>query len=547
MKKAVALILSASMLLGLAACSESEETKKKKKKRTKKTATTEITEIETETEVPSDSDTIPTDTDPTDTLPTDTDPIGLPADITIKNDLSQLLVERDPKVRMYGAIDPTQDIDYGEVVASEYLYLDELLLLDQDGDAEKNYQKALTALYAPHDDLERKFDDYLKRFYDKQKNGQSLPNEVLMSPTTIFRCDTQIMSIAMTNVTLVDGSAGDARVECHNFRASDGSRIENSDVIKNPDALKQYLEDMYPEDGFVTDGIIESIGSAEPNMVLSYDGVIFPEHSLKVPYTDVPEAFDESYFFSTPDVYSLYLDTYDRLVWDFDGDGDIEKLDCDIELKDYLVSSIKIELDGNTYEFTGNEIPTLGYTTGFKGYLSNAVSFTDHGTYLFLTLEKDFLTDAIFVFRITSNGIEYINELQDTNLLEIYDPTHMMVEKNDYVLNLSSMFGTYSLLDDGSLSEYSVMQMMFSGPYVTKQDLKVNKVYEDSIGGEIWLKAGTPVGFWMYDPYQGSLLMKVLTPYEEKCFLVYAQIDEDEGTINGKPLTEVFAGFRYDY
>ena len=109
------------------------------------------------------------------------------------------------------------------------------------------------------------------------------------------------------------------------------------------------------------------------------------------------------------------------------------------------------------------------------------------------------------------------------------------------------MFGTYTLLDDGSLSEHSVMQMMFSGPYVTKQDLKVNKVYEDSIGGEIWLKAGTPVGFWMYDPYQGSLLMKVLTPYEEKCFLVYAQIDEDEGTINGKPLTEVFAGFRYDY
>lgn len=539
MKKVLALILSASMLLGLAACSKSEETTRKKKKKTKKTATTKITEIETETEteVPSDSE-----TDPTDTLPTDTDPIDLPGNITITNDLAQLLVDRDFNVRMYGAIDPTQDSDYGEVVASEYLYLEKLIFIDQDGDAEKNYLNALAGLYTLHDNLERKYDDYLNRFCDKQKNGQTLPTEVLISDTTIYRCDTEIMSIAMTNVTLTDGSAGGVFVECHNFRASDGSRIENSDVIKDPDALKQYLEDIYPEDGFV-----DSIGSAEANMALTYDGVIFPKQSLKVPYTDVPEAFDESYFFRTPDVYSLYLDTYDELVWDFDGDGDIEKLDCDIELKDYLVSSIHIELDGNTYEFTGNEIPSLGYTTGFKGHLSDAVSFTDHGTYLFLTLEKGFLTDAIFVFRITSDGIECINELQDTNLLEIYDPTHMMVEKNDYVLNCSSMFGTYSLLDDGSLSEYSVMQMMFSGPYVTKQDLKVNKVYEGSPAGEIWLKAGTPVGFWEYDPYQGSLLMKVLTPEEDKSFLVYAEINEDEGTINGKPLTEVFAGFRYDY
>ena len=350
MKKVLALILSASMLLGLAACSKSEETTKKKKKKTKKTTKTEITEIETETEVPSDSD-----TDPTDTAPTDTDPIDLPSNITIKNDLSQLLVDRDYKCRMYGAIDPTQDSEYGEVVASEYLYLEELFFIDhfidQDGDADKNYLNALEGLYTLHDNFERKYDDYLNRFCDKQKNGQTLPTEVFISDTTIYRCDTEIMSIAMTNVTLVDGSVGDARVECHNFRASDGSRIENSDVIKNPDALKQYLEDMYPEDSFVMDYIIESIGSAEPDMVLTYDGVIFPEHSLKVPYTDVPEAFDESYFFSTPDVYSLYLDTYDRLVWDFDGDGDIEKLDCDIELKDYLVSSINIELDGNTYRW----------------------------------------------------------------------------------------------------------------------------------------------------------------------------------------------------
>ena len=549
MKKLVALLLSASMLIGLSACSNSDSSKKKNRSKFTMAETSEVISTETDLTIPSISDTDPTDTVPTDTEPSDTDPTvpGMP----VSHDLSQILVDHNPEVRMYGAIDPTQESEFGEMVGSEFLYLDELVFVDQDDQAVLNYQKALSDIYdAQHDPLARKYEDYLNRFCQYQEEGQTLPNEVFISSSNIFRCDTEILSVAMNNKTLTqENYGGNFDIECHNFRASDGSRIEISDVIKNPDALLNYLENMYPEDDDICENVASRIGHSDPIMALTYDGVIFPEYWVKVPVTEVPDAFDMKYFFNTPDVYSLYLDNFHRLDWDFDGDGDFEVLECSLQQKDYVVSELDITLDGQTYGFTTNEIPSLGYAKDFRNELSHMVSFTETGKYILLTLAKDFLTDVIYVFRIGPDGIEYLNEILDTRPLDVYDPTHMYVVKSNYVLNRSTLYGTYTLNEDGSLSEYTIMQMMCAGPFVLKQDLVVKELDEASwsVGDEITLKKDTPVSFYSYDPYQHTLLMEVLHPDDSDNFIVYAKIDEDNRTISDLPLKEVFAGFRHDY
>ena len=121
--------------------------------------------------------------------------------------------------------------------------------------------------------------------------------------------------------------------------------------------------------------------------------------------------------------------------------------------------------------------------------------------------------------------------------------------KSNYVLNRSTLYGTYTLNEDGSLSEYTIMQMMCAGPFVLKQDLVVKELDEASwsVGDEITLKKDTPVSFYSYDPYQHTLLMEVLHPDDSDNFIVYAKIDEDDRTISDLPLKEVFAGFRHDY
>ena len=68
MKKLVALLLSASMLIGLSACSNSDSSKKKNRSKFTMAETSEVISTETDLTIPSISD-----TDPTDTIPTDED------------------------------------------------------------------------------------------------------------------------------------------------------------------------------------------------------------------------------------------------------------------------------------------------------------------------------------------------------------------------------------------------------------------------------------------------------------------------------------------
>ncbi|MBO4474635.1 MAG: hypothetical protein J5750_06980, partial [Clostridiales bacterium] len=119
MKKLIAVLLTAAMLLGCVACTSEETTKKKKK--TKKT--TEKTE---ETVDPSDDPTDDPGTDPTDE-PTDTsdttaisdtsDPAvnttkapGGASELVISNDLDSLGALTSGDCLAYGALDPTGEL-----------------------------------------------------------------------------------------------------------------------------------------------------------------------------------------------------------------------------------------------------------------------------------------------------------------------------------------------------------------------------------------------------------------------------------------------------
>ena len=88
MKKLVALLLSASMLIGLSACSNSDSSKKKNRSKFTMAETSEVISTETDLTIPSISDTDPTDTIPTDTEPSDTDPTG--PGMPVSHDLSQI-------------------------------------------------------------------------------------------------------------------------------------------------------------------------------------------------------------------------------------------------------------------------------------------------------------------------------------------------------------------------------------------------------------------------------------------------------------------------
>ncbi len=545
MKKIVSLLLTFSMVLGLAACGSKAEETKKKKKKTKKT-TTEITET---TEVP----TVMTSDEPTETeetttteAPTETTaPVS--SDLVISHDLDAVFMTADKYSRLYGALDPNDDTgsDVGYYPFLNYVHVDaEVVNVNIEHDEPQNVQNTLQNI---DDDTFYALNDYSQlflteadAFYKKEQNGEELTDYYYRNSINIYRADAQIISYVSESYEYREGyDFGDEVCTPHNYRVEDGTAIRLTDIVTDIPALVTYVQETF-EDAYVLDDILKEIKNGTVPFGILYDGIFLVGVNGKIPVIGHESMFDMSYFGATPEYYTMYLDKYYDLTWDFDGDGQLEDLFVQQAGTDHLY----IHFKGNDFDFFRDDIPELTDDLYISDYENQYVVFSDSGCYLLLSMNGDDDYTELLIFEIKDGKVEY-KSAESVWIEDAHDPTNINVGAWASVLGFTGSRMRVSI-NDGHLQAYTVLGTVYTGAYKLNVDLK-GKEFDNltmDIGKDITIPKGTPVTVVYYEGISGQMVLRVLNPNDLLQYDVLVETDGDS-KIAGKDVDDVLIGVHW--
>lgn len=534
MKKSLAVLLSAAMVLSLVACSKEETTKKKKKKKaTKKTTTEESTPESTDepTESTTEEPTVPTDFVPLNAsdfmhegVLTYIDPCmpftqfsrGYVSDETeeylVRGALRTLSVGDDPA---YTALQ--QSIDN---------------VLDQYSDAVTDlYIEANKSLYANNSDEGLEYLDYSVNY-------------------EISRVDSEVYSFAVTEATGFDLTV----LPTYNFRSQDGSVITQDDICPSREALAEYIEDYFSYYG--SQDWVASMAtlarSGELPFTMTYDGIYLWEpygahfQVNKLPVIPNQEIFNLDYFGSLPQYYAL-RSTFDgeceNLDWDFDGDGEWENLTVRLseENDDIWSSPLLISLDGTSYSTAD-----AGVDFSSWGVEYFYVMKTDSGYYLYVVAGAPEGFHDIYVFSLNGE-ISFIDFYQDAwfTCETFTNPEYIGVIICDWLIQLTRLYNSFTVVGYGGKFVYIYTSFVSDDDphrtmvdfHATLLDENLNVVQEDYV-----VPAGTALITAYYYPEDDMLILQIVHPYGEPKEYVYLTIERtDEGNrLDGKTMFELF-------
>ncbi|MBO4687159.1 MAG: hypothetical protein J5636_01465 [Clostridiales bacterium] len=552
MKKLVAVLLTAAMILGCAGCT-SEETTKKKKKTKKTTEKTEETDAPTEdptddtTDEPTDTTDEPTDTT-SDTVPvvdtsdstSDTSKApSAPSELIISNDLISLGALTNGYCLTYGALDPTGELVLpGNLPVSLYFYWESLTT--SNGGTVLNDE--LEALYEQiRDSSEEHYEQYLKEFTDAIDRGESPMTYSLYEENQVYRADSQIFSFRLHALTNGDYESNDSSFYV-NVDPDTLNDITIDDVITDLDAFEDYLESYLNEIGetYHLNDYIDMLDDGEDCFGLVYDGLMFD--NIKVPVVGHEELFNMSYFGSTPENYSLFLDEKGELVWDFDGDGKLDELKCDF---DYSAGELYITVNGQKYTITNAEAPNINYMEDIAFNSPCVVMFTEGRCYLVVSLNESDAIVGLYFFDMTDGTPKYV--MDRYGILEnVLDPNYFSIAEDVDLLGGMNMDRYYQLKGDGTLIPQTAFVYGFSHPLLTYTSITGDEFNWDNgnMIGSYTIPAGSVVQIIAYGPNNGALVLKVLSRDTSDVHYVNLETDK-ENMIAGVSVGDIFESQLY--
>ena len=534
MKKLVAVLLSMSMILALAACgSKSEETKKKKKKKTKKTT------AQTETIDPTDIPSVPTDDPTTDTSdPVPTTPVQ--KDLVISHDLEKLGINRNISFLNYGAVCEDDDYD-GLVMSSCSLYFEDYTALNGDG---YNANTTLENVFSNNkDDLIQTYELHRDEFIKEEDEGLDIYFYNLISSATFYRADSQVMSFAYYEgeFCALEERFDYEQTFVNTCPSRSNPEIGFDEVILDPDGLIDYASTVFYNDhSYVLDELAEKIRNKEVCFAMTYDGIILGDEKFSV--VGHEEIFNMEWFGSTPKDYSLILDTENKLTWDFNSDGTLEELACQY---DEQSGTILISLGNETYSFTESEIPGVSMNWGIDYNNNSVVMTTVNGSFLYLILDQSETYKRTYVFKVSDGSVEYIQDKAGYPFEDVCDPMNFDFYEYMHFLGDKEMYVPMLLGQDGELIIQTSSNYDYSSPYLVMTDIK-GQEFDWNTGeliGDYTIKADTIVSVIAYSQYNGSLVLMPLTRDMTLDNQKFILVETDrESTVAGKPFADVFGG-----
>ena len=458
--------------------------------------------------------------------------------IEISHDLENLHIYRQINYLTYGAVDKTDEFD-PFAVRDCSLYFEEYTALN---DAYNSNNILDSTFRTPSDVMIEKYEDHREEFIKQAESGESFGDYSFSQGAQFYRADSQVMSFWLMDLEIGGDSDNDVATCVNICPAKQNEMIHFDDVVRDPEALKAYVRELFTGDKAYMADMIEVDIDEKTDFCMVYDGIIM--EGVKIPVIGHEEIFNMEWFGATPQDYSLILDSENKLAWDFDRDGSIEELACEF---DYDTSTLKITLGSETFEFTSSEIEMLGVVGGIDWYQESVVMTTSDGSFLFLVMSQDEYSRT-FLFDINGGKVTYIEDMMGFPLRTL-DPKDF--DFCDYMsfFGGESMFRPSMLGADGKIVGQTPSFYCYSIPYMVYNDIK-GKEFDWNTGeliGDYTIKGETFVSIVAYSPFNGSLVLmpldKDMTLENQKYIMI--ETDSDAGTIAGKLYTDVFGGQFY--
>ncbi len=595
MKKRIALFLCASMMLSLAACTDTRNTRTTRDtKETTEDTTPEPTE-ESTTESTSETTTEETTEATTTTEETTTKEETTTTEETTTSSeetTTESTEETSSEETTETTTQPTSGPkDPSELYGTDLTYSSLTLKTNQDyfvykfKSAEKPGLIGWSMPYfdfasAKNDDLKKSVDETLtphqeaiiarnniaKKEYDQKKSsGDSLSVAGFNSYNIqLFRNDSQILSYAVNGSPLFEGPedsrAKDTIYEGHTFDVATGKELKLKDVVKDVDEFTSlvyaYLDssNLSEED---KKAILNSIDTNSFNFALTYDSIhcLFVRRGrLTMNYFNIsamahPDVFNMEYFGHTPEYYFLKPDAKGNLYWDFDGDGKTDEMKLEPSTDDYDWGfAIKISINGETYN-SERDLPDSYGEYSHAYYVKS-----DDGQYLYVVVDEEDVYNNTYIFRIEGTKVTFVGEMDEYDAEPddqpfFVNPEEFTLSSMDVLLGTSTTSGTYTLLGcDGNpkmtrsyyTSEHRHTSKMpldaYSYDYNTGEAGKTVQIQQDSL---YLIEA--------FNPDEGTIVFKIYEKGKSEFYYVQCTYERKGGAefLMGTDIKDIFNDIVY--
>lgn len=550
MKKCIAVLLAASMLLSLAACAKKEETTKKKKKAKKTTEETEETE---ETDEPTE-DTTETTIEPT------------TSETTVATTTAPSVVPTPDERIMYLGLDyPQQDNDWGAVMGGSdlgfvHLKCDDLYLLEVAPDASPKLQDAIDEVILDHQDFNQ--DTYMTDrevlFTLKGNDEAEGYHHTYRFATELFRADTQIFSFAITES--YDFEEGE--YETHNFYSSTGLPVEQDEVIVDKKAFIEYMKTTLApigDDEWIA-SMAELAEKGELPFTMTYDGInlLYPNGYptpfiyVKIPVSGAENLFCMDYFKCTPEYFTIFSDKLgdESVIWDFDGDGKDDVVEATSEYDDTNGGcDVHLKFNGNEYK-TSDE----GIIINDNALMDFCIMNTDDGYFLYATMVGVDSSYDTAVFKMEDGTFKHVVTYEFIRFTSkgFINPESFEMVTEQLVMGIEDFYNQFSAMGNGGKLDYQYGYFSAYGiPYITRADITGEKLDGDlnTVDNNFTIPSGSAIQTAFYSPSDDKLILNVITEDASAQYyvLVNYSMPEDMPKINDEALCDILENYDFVY
>lgn len=527
MKKALAVLLSMSMVLALSGCNRSEETK-----RTQRTKETKDTEISETTEDPYISMIEPSTTESDET--SDTSPAP-----ELKESVN---LHSQVELKTYGLAELINDDNFTRVDGITYEFNRIRFTTDQFPELRKEVDSF-------YDDLEAAL---TKRFEERKASGinsDTYYDDQCYANTYIYRDDSYIFSYIVK--TPEDLSSDNDGCISQAYWSETGEEISLSDIVTNDDILSEKITSLGQKYNIPDENLLRmkvGVQNGTGDFALTYDGLyLFDDYwELKLPFDQIEKGVDSRFFGNAPEMYFLDFNLDGTLKWDMDGDGTAEDIILEPKFENpndsILVTSVVIHVGDESFEVKegiwGEFNPEYG-----SFYLMKAPD----AFYIYMLVGVDEGVEEVG-YKYENGTWTFTGNWENGEYDHPYDPQR--VKMSTYFGNLGTnyMFSYFDMTDGSGMPKH-LGDLYYETSYylATNTDL-VFTAYNKSgaPAGDLKVAARTIIQVIAFDTDSNMLYVNVYSGKTGE--YGYASIEmqkDDTWKVGGVPVEEAFLGLRY--
>ena len=515
MKKTIALLLSAMMILGCAGCkskSQDETTKRSKKSKSTTITETEVpTESSEEPETSSSEETSESETEPTETTRTYS---ATKVPFEVRHDAKSVDMKVGLIQKGYSVPVKDADVPYESVASSAFRFYFAM----PENTNDKVIEVTDNIFHSKYTEMMEKYLESVEKLDAQSDAEPNLYSSWIEFDVKVHRDDSRVISFSTIDNTTDTLSYTYAY---YNIDGTSGKEIGYRDVVKDKDALAKYVDEwglrLQPEQ---RETMIHHIEDETVSFILYTNGIELRYHedngysyvSVFVPAFSCPEAFNTYYFESIPqEDYSVMGNDLQAINWDIDGDGIIDNIDT--KLGDADGTQIIVGWNDKEFTFDSTSIPYLASTDIYpeqNPYAYPCLMYTRDDC--FLMVEALGLKSVhLFTFKLENGEVKYCDAMQCYEFWQGYSSDDIFVGLEKNVIGNMTCYQDYEITPEGKFGKISQNYVCY-GNFITLKDLTVTEISDEGHEiGEMTLPAGSKVTARAYSEETNTVCLEMQT------------------------------------